>query len=228
MRRIRRRVTRSEPHTMLFFAAGAVAGAAAGVLLGRRFRTRRDFFDAVRDKIGVLKDYWDAAEIEENGHREHVLEGVRDLADDLSDDDADDELLDDEAETFAAEAPEGSSDDVNPEELDHAQTEHADERALEHRVLAAFEEDAVLKSRAIDIAAVGASVVELSGWVHSLEEAARAASVARRVPGVSMVLNRLAVRGEGGVDTEGVASPVDATRVPDVVRSEDRGETAAS
>ena len=66
MRRIRRRVTRSESHTLLYFAAGAVAGAAAGVLLGRRFRTRRDFFDAVRDKFGALKEYWDAAELEEN------------------------------------------------------------------------------------------------------------------------------------------------------------------
>ncbi len=94
-----------------------------------------------------------------------------------------------------------SSDSVPPAP---APAERREERALERAVLSAFERDPVLRERAVSIAAVGRGVVELTGSVHALEEAARAASVARETPGVTMVLNRVTVRGSGRVDTASV------------------------
>jgi hypothetical protein len=70
------------------------------------------------------------------------------------------------------------------------------EEALEERVLEAYRNDPVLGERAIDIGAIGEGIIELTGWVHADDEATHAVTVARGVPGVDTVVNRLAVREE--------------------------------
>ncbi|HUQ99887.1 MAG TPA: BON domain-containing protein, partial [Gemmatimonadaceae bacterium] len=69
----------------------------------------------------------------------------------------------------------------------------ADEE-LEERVLEAYRNDPTLSERAVDIGAVEEGIIELTGWVNSEEESHQAVAVARGVPGVETVVNRLAVR----------------------------------
>lgn len=64
---------------------------------------------------------------------------------------------------------------------------------LEERVLEAFTNDPILAERAIDIGSMGTGVIELSGWVDDDDEAEHAMTLARGVPGVETVLNRLMV-----------------------------------
>lgn len=66
---------------------------------------------------------------------------------------------------------------------------------LEERVLEAYRNDPVLASRAVDIGAIGAGIIELTGWVHTDSESAHAVTLARGVPGVDTVVNRIVVRG---------------------------------
>jgi hypothetical protein len=65
---------------------------------------------------------------------------------------------------------------------------------LEERVLEAFRNDPILSERAIDIGAIDEGIVELTGWVNADDESQQAVVVARGVPGVDTVVNRLAVR----------------------------------
>ncbi|MFN2635731.1 MAG: BON domain-containing protein [Gemmatimonadaceae bacterium] len=74
---------------------------------------------------------------------------------------------------------------------------------LEERVLEAFRNDPTLSERAVDIGAVEAGIIELTGWVNSEEESHQAVAVARGVPGVDTVVNRLAVRSEEDLFDEG-------------------------
>ncbi len=67
---------------------------------------------------------------------------------------------------------------------------------LEERVLEAFRNDPVLSERAIDIGAIDEGIVELTGWVNADDESQQAVVVARGVPGVDTVVNRLAVRAD--------------------------------
>jgi hypothetical protein len=67
---------------------------------------------------------------------------------------------------------------------------------LEERVLEAFRNDPILSERAIDIGAIDEGIVELTGWVNADDESQQAVVVARGVPGVDTVVNRLAVRSE--------------------------------
>jgi osmotically-inducible protein OsmY len=77
--------------------------------------------------------------------------------------------------------------------------------ALESRVLAAFRTDPVLAARAIDIGAVGAGTIELTGWVESTAEIAHALTLARGIPDVSTVVDHLAVRGPGATQSHRTA-----------------------
>ena len=65
--------------------------------------------------------------------------------------------------------------------------------ALEERVLEAFTNDPILSERAVDIGSIGAGTIELAGWVDSEEESEHAVVIARGVPGVHTVLNRMAI-----------------------------------
>jgi BON domain len=88
---------------------------------------------------------------------------------------------------------------------DHDEDEGADEEyddherpldateELEERVLEAFRNDPILSERAIDISAIDDGIVELTGWVNAADETEQAVVVARGVPGVDTVVNRLSV-----------------------------------
>jgi len=208
MRRDRYEPEESSPRGLLIFAAGALAGAAAGAYFARRYRTRDEFFADVRDKVASLREYWDAAEeFEANGRHERDLVDAYESEDDFED--ADEEHGDmSGTHAIAAMGHEPERED----ELASSPPSNRDrspERALEASVLAAFRDDPVLSQRAVEISGVDGSVVELTGWVRSLDEAARAASVARQVPGVSMVLNRVGIRAGAADDDAGAVSEVE-------------------
>ena len=67
---------------------------------------------------------------------------------------------------------------------------------LEERVLEAFRNDPILSERAVDIGAVDEGIIELTGQVNSEDESHQAVVVARGVPGVDTVVNRLTIRAE--------------------------------
>jgi hypothetical protein len=67
---------------------------------------------------------------------------------------------------------------------------------LEERVLEAFRNDPILSERAVDIGAVEDGIIELTGWVNSEDESHQAVVIARGVPGVDTVVNRLAIRSD--------------------------------
>jgi hypothetical protein len=67
---------------------------------------------------------------------------------------------------------------------------------LEERVLEAFRNDPVLCERAIDIGSLNDGVIELAGWVENDDEARHAVTIARGVPGVDTVVNRIAIGDE--------------------------------
>src|SRR5688572_20110090 len=83
-------------------------------------------------------------------------------------------------------------DDFEDDEL----MESAEGSELEERVLEAFRNDPILSERAIDIGGIGEETIELAGWVTSEEEAEHAVVLARGVPGVTTVLNRIAIGDE--------------------------------
>jgi len=67
---------------------------------------------------------------------------------------------------------------------------------LEDRVLEAFRNDPVLSERAIDIGSISDGVIELAGWVEDEGESRHAVTIARGVPGVDTVVNRIAIGDE--------------------------------
>jgi hypothetical protein len=102
------------------------------------------------------------------------------------------------AEQSVEEGREGfDAETYEPDELEEAgEGSEEDGYELEERVLEAFRNDPILSERAIDIGAVTQEIVELSGWVEDEGEAEHAVTVARGVPGVETVVNRLTVREE--------------------------------
>ena len=84
------------------------------------------------------------------------------------------------------------------EEQDYADegTYAAEGSELEERVLEAFLNDPIMSERAVDIGALGEAIIELTGWVYTDEESDHAVTLARGVPGVETVVNRLDVRAE--------------------------------
>src|SRR5213075_1280189 len=88
----------------------------------------------------------------------------------------------------------GDEDEFDPdfdEEVDTPKGALNSSEELEERVLEAFRNDPTLSERAIDIGAVEDGIIELTGWVNSVGEAHQAVVVARGVPGVDTVVNRL-------------------------------------
>ena len=79
------------------------------------------------------------------------------------------------------------------EVYDELEDEGVPNEGLEERVLEAFRNDPILSERAIDIGGIGEETIELAGWVNSEEEADHAVVLARGVPGVETVVNRIAV-----------------------------------
>src|SRR5687768_1968088 len=107
----------------------------------------------------------------------------------------------DEAEGVELGAAHAHDHDYDEEEYDASDVEGEDgsvgvTEELEERVLEAFRNDPLLSERAIDIGAIDEGIVELTGWVNADDESQQAVVVARGVPGVETVVNRLAIREE--------------------------------
>ncbi len=236
-----------ERPTLLLMAAGAVAGAAAGLYLGRRYRTMDAFLEDMRGHYDTLRAAWlegdeiedsrrrrvsvladDSAEDELEEEFEDELDDELDDEDDLDDEDEDDlddlddlDEEDDELEASDDLDADDLDDDLDPDDIDELEDDlsavvrtngaaqptrgaEAVARQLEQRVLGALKDEPVLGERPIEIAVVGDGVVELTGSVYAIDEVSRAAALARRVPGVNMVLNRIEVRMGGHLDTASI------------------------
>ncbi len=101
--------------------------------------------------------------------------------------------LEDEIEDEAEFAVHGADEDADFNGMDATEE---DAPFIEERVLEAFNNDPILAERAIDIGSLGPSTVELSGWVDDDDEAEHAMVIARGVPGVETVVNRLMIDDE--------------------------------
>lgn len=109
-------------------------------------------------------------------------------------DDEDDERAERDAATVDREEDDfNGMDEV--EGMSARDTDDPEVPLLEERVLEAFNNDPILAERAIDIGAMGGGrgIIELAGWVDSDDEAEHAMTVARGVPGVVTVVNRLMI-----------------------------------
>ena len=149
-------------------AAFLVVGAIAGLAAGVLIAERFGGFRGLTDRI---KERFGAAGDD--------LLGEGDLDEDFEDEE-DDEDYEDDVDDYAASyvAPIKGSEE------------------LEERVLEAYRNDPILSERAIDIGAIQEGIIELTGWVNAEDEARQAVDVARGVPGVETVVNRLAVRSD--------------------------------
>ena len=155
----------SSSHSVLFLAVGAIAGLAAGVFIAQRFGGLAGLTSKLRERF---------ADPEATGGP--IAGGdVYDEEDELEEDDF-------EEDDFEEEGEEGE------------RAEGVDDK-LEERVLEAYRNDPILSGRAVDIGAIGAGIIELTGWVHDDSEAAHAVTLARGVPGIETVVNRLTIRG---------------------------------
>jgi hypothetical protein len=85
--------------------------------------------------------------------------------------------------------------DLDEYEEDEVEPEEHDE-SLEERVLEAFRNDPILSERAVDIGSIGDGIIELAGWVETEEEAQHAVTIARGVPDIDTVVNRLSIGDE--------------------------------
>ncbi len=89
------------------------------------------------------------------------------------------------------------ADDDELEEFEEDELESGEyDESLEERVLEAFRNDPILSERAIDIGSISEAVIELAGWVETEDEAEHAVTIARGVPGVETVVNRIAIGNE--------------------------------
>ncbi|MEP6620072.1 MAG: BON domain-containing protein [bacterium] len=96
------------------------------------------------------------------------------------------------ASASAAE-PQVADDYADYDEYEDDEIEEDGEDTLEDHVLEAFRNDPILMERAVDIGGIGEETIELSGWVTTDQESEHAVTIARGVPGVKTVVNRLAV-----------------------------------
>lgn len=83
-------------------------------------------------------------------------------------------------------------DDIEEDDLEGDETD----QGLEERVLEAYRNDPILAERAVDIGSIGDGIIELAGWVDTDTESEHAVTLARGVPGVATVVNRLAIGSE--------------------------------
>jgi hypothetical protein len=185
--------------SVLLVALGAVAGVALGMLLANRLGG----VDGVLRRGGRGRRRTPGPE----GWRDD--EPPTEASDELSDDDAElsgesiaymhvvrrgedrDSRLDTSSRAGLAMTPRGPAVPTHEE--------------LESRVLEAFQNDPILEARAIDIGAVGSGTIELTGWVTSTGEIAHALTLARGVPGVTTVVDHLAVHGAGATHSHRTA-----------------------
>ena len=226
------RIKHHEPEPMgagkiALLAAGVIAGLAAGAYVAHRMGGVSGITARVR-KRWPARNEDDATEAGDEGEGDYATHDVADAyaADHAAtyegeldaDDDAeaeedadfedDAELAgdDDDAE-FADEDPGDEEDD---EDDDLAAGDGEDEFAsadpeLEDRVLDVFVNDPVLAECPVDIGAIRQGTIELTGGVQTREEYEHATTLARGVPGVETVVNRLDILEEESVEADSAA-----------------------
>jgi len=86
--------------------------------------------------------------------------------------------------------------DLEEYEEDEIEADGEFDESLEERVLEAFRNDPILSERAVDIGSIGDGIIELAGWVETEEEAEHAVTIARGVPDVDTVVNRISIGDE--------------------------------
>lgn len=175
---IRYRDRDSSAASAVFVAVGALAGLAAGVLIAQRMGGISGIGARVRDRLAEARGRGRDADDRPMAHDQPEY---------------DDEPLEANGAGTAT-AARGSA--GRPTNAANAQDDADDGEALEERVLEAFRNDPVLSERAVDIGAVGPSIIELTGFVQAEDEAHHAVVLTRGVPGVVTVVNRLEVREE--------------------------------
>ena len=94
----------------------------------------------------------------------------------------------------------GQAEEAHDQELDEYDEDEVEggeyDESLEERVLEAFRNDPILSERAVDIGSIGDGIIELAGWVETEEEAEHAVTIARGVPDVDTVVNRMSIGDE--------------------------------
>lgn len=179
---------------LLWLLAGSAIGITVGVLAAGKYSGRRPNLKAFRKRLrGLaslagrqwgpmvdlaleLKDQWDERR------------ASRPLAADAAAEDEEFEDADEYAEADAA-MDADFGDEFADEDVDAE-----DESEIGARVLEAFLHDPVLAERSLEIEADADGDVLLHGTVRSPREVAHAVTLARGVPGVSRVRQRLTVR----------------------------------
>lgn len=180
--------------------AGVALGATAGVIVAEKFSGRRPSARGIwhrargfaktasgqwlplLDLALELREMWNERETDE-------LDDLDDAAD--LDDEMDGDIeaeLEDADEYEEAEAP-GDLDDDLDDDLDEDE-----DSAIGLRVLEAFSHDPILAERFVEIEADDEGDVILHGRVSAAREVAHAVTIARGVPGVTRVRQRLVVR----------------------------------
>lgn len=185
----------SEKH-WYWLAAGIAIGLAAGVAIGRRRGGRLSWralvgrLRALAGKAGDLgpllaaardiKAAWDAAEDADEAD-------VRRSSGRSATDDEEDAGLD-----GATDDGDDDGEEVDDEDAEAAETDGDD--ALDARVLEAFLNDPVLAERPVEIDEERPGSIVLHGEVRGAREIRHAVTIARGVPGVVRVRERLTVR----------------------------------
>lgn len=122
--------------------------------------------------------------------------------------------------TAAGHEPATEYDDFDDIEEDDLEGDDLD-MGLEERVLEAYRNDPILCERAVDIGSIGEGIIELAGWVDTEDEAEHAVTIARGVPGVDTVVNRLAI----GTEEEQYADTMRAREAGDPAFNERHWES---
>jgi len=175
-----------QDHTWAWLAAGAALGLVAGVLIARRKRggkfSLRDLAERAMDNLEPILD---------------IARSFRKGGEEDADDDEEETEADLDAEAAGAELDDVEYDDDDGDDDVDDEVEAEDEEEvveLDARVLEAFANDPVLAERAVEIEQDRDGSIVLHGRVRSDREVKHAITIARGVPGVERVRQRLTVR----------------------------------
>ena len=205
---------RDSGHAWAWLAAGALVGLGVGVLVaehrsGHKGALRKlvargrgvasmliENFGPLLETARGLQDVWagDSSERDEDADADDGDDDLDEDLDDALDDEHDDDELDDgDEDDEDDENDEDDDEDDEDDEEEAADDLDEDDAALDARVLEAFSHDPILAERAIEIEDVGEGDIVLHGHVRTAPEVKHAVTMARGVPGVTRVRERLTV-----------------------------------
>jgi hypothetical protein len=209
-RRQVRTIREDERPTLLLMAAGAVAGAAAGLYLGRRYRSMDAFLSDVRHRLSDLRDLWYDDEL---STRERVRAGAAALSDEEEEEEEDrfDDLDEDELEDEAFETEALEDELVDEEEIDEEE-EIDDEEVIDEED--EFEDEEAFEDEFDDdLAAVtsenGASDAAMRADEKARRLEARVLNALRDEPVLGARAIELAVVGDGVVELTGTVHTIE-------------------